>query len=755
MAGCKVPAIVKFQICYFLRTHYNALMNSLLRIWLFLCLASMAPGATGGSLMFEAGSAKLSIERTPIRIEAAYGAAVAAAAHPEGSLLLGDPDHLDRAEAAAVTAESFDQHGNSVLSVATAQGRTAKVTVMLTPNQADFVVRPGTPMAVLLRFQGAAPGFGLADHAVTGRASFDTDVTGYVNDRYLSGEGLTRLVSNFIIYPKQHFAFLVWEPAMKIVRSTAVESTQGARLVEGEVRFTIFLGTPKEIYRQFLRSRNQYGYPVLRPKYEFFGVGWEAFGALAWDTNDKTVKENVDRYLTEGYPLKWMVVGSGFWPKEGNRFHETTSFGMYDKTLYPDPAGFIRYFHSRGLKFFQGLRTTFITDGPYSEEGLRDRYFIEENGKAKVFTFGWPKSPIYFLDALKPQAVEWFTELVKKWDAYGVDGYKEDVYGFGKYTLRDDKLDSFDHALMDSGHYIMGRNAYLTSSADLHRINDFNYNQNQDRGPVNALACAYAGFPLVYPDIVGGTFGEGHFDLKVTPRMRIYMMRNAQWAAVHSSMSMGQGPWTFEDAKVSQVMLSAAKLHDRLQPYIYSQALRFYLEGYPWTMAPLPVAFPDDQEVYGRENDRVRGYEWMIGDALLATPLYGNDYETANSRDIYLPRGTWIDYDTGTRYSGPRMLKNFSMPPEKTPLFVGGTGITVEKRGSQVLARVYPLGAAAETTIYFRDGQSRIRVAAIGSSRLSSNHLSVQTDSGSHPQGAWRRNAFEFIIEPGENYEVR
>lgn len=542
---------------------------------------------------------------------------------------------------------------------------------------------------------------------------------------------------------------------MKIVRSTAVESTQGARLVEGEVRFTIFLGTPKEIYRQFLRSRNQYGYPVLRPKYEFFGVGWEAFGALAWDTNDKTVKENVDRYLTEGYPLKWMVVGSGFWPKEGNRFHETTSFGMYDKTLYPDPAGFIRYFHSRGLKFFQGLRTTFITDGPYSEEGLRDRYFIEENGKAKVFTFGWPKSPIYFLDALKPQAVEWFTELVKKWDAYGVDGYKEDVYGFGKYTLRDDKLDSFDHALMDSGHYIMGRNAYLTSSADLHRINDFNYNQNQDRGPVNALACAYAGFPLVYPDIVGGTFGEGHFDLKVTPRMRIYMMRNAQWAAVHSSMSMGQGPWTFEDAKVSQVMLSAAKLHDRLQPYIYSQALRFYLEGYPWTMAPLPVAFPDDQEVYGRENDRVRGYEWMIGDALLATPLYGNDYETANSRDIYLPRGTWIDYDTGTRYSGPRMLKNFSMPPEKTPLFVGGTGITVEKRGSQVLARVYPLGAAAETTIYFRDGQSRIRVAAIGSSRLSSNHLSVQTDSGSHPQGAWRRNAFEFIIEPGENYEVR
>ena len=45
-------------------------------------------------------------------------------------------------------------------------------------------------------------------------------------------------------------------------------------------------------------------------------------------------------------------------------------------------------------------------------------------------------------------------------------------------------------------------------NGDLQRVNDFNYDQDQDRGPVNALAFAYAGFPLVYPDIVGGTFGN-------------------------------------------------------------------------------------------------------------------------------------------------------------------------------------------------------------------------------------------------------
>ena len=37
--------------------------------------------------------------------------------------------------------------------------------------------------------------------------------------------------------------------------------------------------------------------------------------------------------------------------------------------------------------------------------------------------------------------------------------------------------------------------------------------------------------------------------------MKTYMMRNAQWASLHSSMGMGQGPWTFGDPQVEKVML--------------------------------------------------------------------------------------------------------------------------------------------------------------------------------------------------------
>jgi alpha-glucosidase (family GH31 glycosyl hydrolase) len=169
-------------------------------------------------------------------------------------------------------------------------------------------------------------------------------------------------------------------------------------------------------------------------------------------------------------------------------------------------------------------------------------------------------------------------------------------------------------------------------------------------------------------------------------------------------------------------------------------------------MTPLPLAWPDDPQVYGRENDRVRGYEWMIGDALLAAPLYGEDYETGTTRDVYLPAGTWIDYDTGERYQGPKLLKDFALPPGKTPLFAGGSGIVVEKSGSGLVARVYPVAANAETLFFDRDGQttSTIRVKVADWSKVT-----VTAASGRPCAGAWRRHAFEFPLVPGERYELR
>ena len=86
-------------------------------------------------------------------------------------------------------------------------------------------------------------------------------------------------------------------------------------------------------------------------------MGWVGKPAEHWPgiPQQETVKADIDHYLDLGYPLKWMVVGSGFWPHTDAKFKSTTSFGMWDKEKYPDPEKFKQYFREKGLKFFLGL----------------------------------------------------------------------------------------------------------------------------------------------------------------------------------------------------------------------------------------------------------------------------------------------------------------------------------------------------------------------------------------------------------------
>jgi alpha-glucosidase (family GH31 glycosyl hydrolase) len=600
------------------------------------------------------------------------------------------------------------------------------------------------------RTGGLTPGYGLGDDSVT-RNHLDTDISGFANDKLLADGGLVRFVSNFIIYPKRGVGLVLIDPNEKIVCSSADEIVQGVTHAQRHTEMNYFFGSPHDIYAEFLHVRNAAGYPVFAPKAAMFGLGWEAFGALGWMTTQDAVQKSVDRYRAEGYPLRWVVIGSGYWPKE-MQFHETTSFGLFDHEKYPDPKALFQHFHEEQIKVLLGLRICFVVGGPFTDEGLKQGYFLLKDGKPELYHGDWPESPYYMLDAHNSTALKWYLNLVQRWTKFGVDGYKEDLYGYTVADMRDDKASPINDVLMKQGVYLVERTGYLGSNGDLIRINDFNYDQNQDRGPVNSLALAYSGVPLLYPTLVGGTFAESKFPTARTHVMQTYMMRIAQWAAVHPGMAMGEPPWSFPEPEVAKVMLIAAQLHGRLQPYFYSTARQFAGDGYPWPMAPLPIAYPEDAAVFGRENNHVRGYEWMIGDALLATPLYGDDYATATTRNIYLPRGQWMDYDSGKIYQGPTTLKSFEMPPEKTPLFVGGSGVVLEEVDGHTVARAYPIASNSQAQFYI-DGIATPSTVKVNV-RDWKNPRVIDITTKRPAKGAWVRYAYQFVLEKGHSYRL-
>ena len=704
--------------------------------------------------------------------------------HPDGSVIA--PAHavsgiqigLDGQTPANVTTTKLTEQNDSILvfSLTTDNDLQATLRLELQEHAVKMQIEPQgeDKYTIVARTQGVSPSYGLADQAAFGNGDWDSSVrpklelTGFETDT-LSGY---RMISNFVIFPRQGFAEVNMEPGAKLIRLTEEENAQGSHEVSSLPALYYFIGPPKQIYKAFNEARNREGYPVYKPKHEWFGVGWEAFGALAWNTNQETVTANVNRYLEEGYPLEWMVVGSGFWPsgqgefdehgtpygsetasEEAKKLQATTSFGMWDQRLYPDPKALIEHFHNEGLIFTIGLRIGFIPGGPFTEEGVEKGYYLtNEQGEPELFTIGFPRTPIYLLDTRQEEAVDWYVALCQKWLDYGIDGFKEDLFGYPQ-TLPDDLIDPVNRKLMDQGVYIMGRNNYLGSAADIHRYNDFNYNQPQDRGPLNGLAYAYSGFPYVYPDIIGGTgLATGRFGDEPESRMRTYVMRYAQYAALNPSMAFGFGPWNF-DEETSQVCLEAAQLHHRLKPYIYSNAIRTYRTGFPYTMTPLPLAYPDDENAYELADTTRRSYEWLIGESLLATPLYGDDYATANSRDVYLPEGTWMDYDTGKKYEGPTTLEDFPLPVGKTPLFVGGTGIIVEQDADTFKGCIYPVAQQGELTFYDVDGEISSRIALDNPDW--ENVRVIDEGSGDEVDVAKEGHVFTFTLEPGRDYVVR
>ncbi len=103
-----------------------------------------------------------------------------------------------------------------------------------------------------------------------------------------------------------------------------------------------------------------------------------------------------------------------------------------------------------------------------------------------------------------------------------------------------------------------------------------------------------------------------------------------------------------------------AQEHHDLIPYTRSTVYAATQTGMP-AMRMMPFAFPNDPAVADMFD------EYMFGDALLVAPVLRAN---ATSRSVYLPVGTWIDYnDKKTTYVGPTTI-TANAPIDVIPRYV-------------------------------------------------------------------------------------
>jgi alpha-D-xyloside xylohydrolase len=100
-------------------------------------------------------------------------------------------------------------------------------------------------------------------------------------------------------------------------------------------------------------------------------------------------------------------------------------------------------------------------------------------------------------------------------------------------------------------------------------------------------------------------------------------------------------PWEYGQAFMDDFRRTD-ELKYQLMPYVYAQARDASQRGLPMVRA-LFVEYPDDPGSWLVDD------EYLFGSSILVAPLLE---ENTVERNVYLPPGTWIDYQTGVSYTG-------------------------------------------------------------------------------------------------------
>jgi len=161
-----------------------------------------------------------------------------------------------------------------------------------------------------------------------------------------------------------------------------------------------------------------------------------------------------------------------------------------------------------------------------------------------------------------------------------------------------------------------------------------------------------------------GTDIGGYFDVGRTPTSKELFLRWAEWAALtpifrlHGSVAAGtHTPWSY-DRQTVRIYRRLSRLHVAAMPLIANLWRRAARTGMP-IARPLWLAVPGDA-IAARQDQ-----EWMLGPDVLVAPVV---VPGARARRVYLPRGCWVDANTGRRLTGPASAR-VAAPLGRLPYF--------------------------------------------------------------------------------------
>lgn len=437
--------------------------------------------------------------------------------------------------------------------------------------------------------------------------------------------------------------------------------------------YFVFAGeTPAETMKVYC---NLTGYPSKFPRW---AAGfWQC--KLRYESQDE-VLEVAREYKRRGIPIDAIVIDYFHWTEQGE--------WKFDPKYWPDPKAMVDELNEMGIKCIVSIWPTI---NPKSENY---RYMSEanmlvrtENGQYGIFDFYGQQT---FIDVMNPATREFVWNKVKQnYFSYGIKNFwldeaEPEVHPQNpvhlKYYLGNGAqvaqlypfyyVKAFYEGLKQEGEdeiILLVRACYpgsqrygaLCWNGDI--LSSF---RNLKMSIINGLSMAMCGIPWWNSDIGGFFSGDIESDYfrelivrwfqfgVFCPVMRLHgsRRRESTYKYRHPGIiepSNGANElWSFGE-KVYPILKSLIELRCRLRDYTCKYMDIASETGAP-IMRPMFWDYYDDEYTYTLED------QYMYGEDILFAPIYE---QGCTERDVYLPKGEWIDVRTREVVSGGRTIR--------------------------------------------------------------------------------------------------
>jgi alpha-D-xyloside xylohydrolase len=406
---------------------------------------------------------------------------------------------------------------------------------------------------------------------------------------------------------------------------------------DDELDLFIFLGTPKEILDEYTKLTGKSPMPPLWS----FGL-WMSRCTY---NNEKQVRDIASNLRENNIPCDVLHLDTGWFETDWQCDYE------FSKTRFTDPQKMLSDLKDEGFHVSCWQLPYFVPKNKLFPE-LVDKNLVVRDGKGNL------SYEDAVLDFSNPKTVDWYQDKLAGLLKMGVSAIKADfgeaaptygIYADGRTGFYEHNLYPlrYNKAVADITKRITGENIIWARSAwagsqryPLHWGGDA---ESTDDGMAaelrGGLSFGLCGFSFWSHDIGGFTASSvQEMDKNLFARWLAFGMLSSH-SRCHGEAP--KEPWNYGDTFMDEFR-KIDDLKYRLMPYVYAQAKGCSEHGLPMLRA-LFVEFPDDPGSWLVDD------EYLFGSSILVALLM---HENETGRNVYLPPGTWIDYQSGKNYSG-------------------------------------------------------------------------------------------------------